>query len=365
MSKRKKICLVIPGLNAGGMERVMSELAKYFAQKESIDLHLVLYGKNPSVFYSLHENISIYKPSFVFNNRYRFWFTIKTIGFLRKQIKQIHPDTILSFGEYWNSFVLLALFGLKFPVFISDRCQPDKQYSQFHAFLRKWLYPKAAGIIAQTNVARDIYYKNFRNPHIEVIGNPIRKIEEAPVGEKENIILSAGRLINSKHHDRLIRIFSKLRAPGWKLIIIGGNALKQNNLELLNKLLKDLGLTDRVMLTGELPDIDDYYQKSKIFAFTSSSEGFPNVVGEALSARLPVVSYDCVAGPSEMITNGENGFLVPVFDDALFQEKLQLLIDNENLRQQMAEKAPESIKRFSIETIGEQFLNFILPHETH
>lgn len=360
MSKKKKICLVIPSLNAGGMERVMSELAHYFAQKDNIDLHLVLYGKKPSVFYSLPENISLYQPGFIFNNRFRFWFSLKTLCFIRKQIKKIKPDTILSFGEYWNSFVLLALLGLKFPVFISDRCQPDKQYSQLHTFLRKRLYPKAAGIIAQTQVAKEIYFNNFNHPNIEVIGNPIRRIETTPEIEKENWILTVGRLINTKHHVRLIRIFSKLNAPGWKLIVIGGNALKQNNLELLIELVKSQGLTERVVLPGELPNIDTWYQKCKIFAFTSSSEGFPNVVGEALSAGLPVVSYDCVAGPSEMITNGENGFLVPVFDDNLFREKLQLLINDETQRKNMSEKAKQSINRFSTESIGGKYLNLIL-----
>ncbi|NMC40766.1 MAG: glycosyltransferase family 4 protein [Bacteroidales bacterium] len=179
--------------------------------------------------------------------------------------------------------------------------------------------------------------------------------------KKENWILTVGRLIKTKHHDRLIRIFSRLNAPGWKFIIIGGDALKQNNLPLLYKLVKEFVLTGSVIFTGNLSDIDEYYYKSKIFAFTSSSEGFPNVVGEALSAGLPVVSYDCVAGPSEMITDGENGFLVPVFDDDLFRKRLQQLIDDEGLRQKMSAKAPASVERYAIEKIGKQYLDFILP----
>jgi hypothetical protein len=70
--------------------------------------------------------------------------------FLRKKVKLIKPDSILSFGEYWNSFVLIALIGLPYPVFISDRCSPDKEFTRIHTILRKWFYPKAKGIIAQT-----------------------------------------------------------------------------------------------------------------------------------------------------------------------------------------------------------------------
>ena len=71
--------------------------------------------------------------------------------------KTLNRTAVLSFGEYWNSFVLIALFGLKYPVFVSDRCQPDKSLGKFHDLLRKNLYPKAAGIIAQTEKAEEIY----------------------------------------------------------------------------------------------------------------------------------------------------------------------------------------------------------------
>lgn len=358
--KEKKICLVIPSLHAGGMERVMSELASFIGAKDNVQLHLVLYGKNPSVFYDLPPNLQVHKPNYTFRDSIRLWFTLRALFFLRQKIKHIQPDSILSFGEYWNSFVLLALLGFNYPIYISDRCQPNKNYSKFHNFLRKWLYPKAAGIIAQTNMAKELLHKQINHPNIEVIGNPIRKFNRKLAIEKENWILTVGRVIKTKHQDRLIRIFSKLNAPGWKLIIIGGNALKQNNLTLLSKLVEELGLTESVIITGNLSDIDEYYDKSKIFAFTSSSEGFPNVIGEALSAGLPVVSYDCVAGPSEMITDGENGFLVPVFYDDLFQKRLQQLIDDKELREKISAKAPSSVEKYSIEKIGQQYLDFIL-----
>lgn len=358
--QKKRICLIIPSLHAGGMERVMSELASFFAQKAYIDLHLILYGKNPSVFYSLPQNMTLYKPDFDFIDRYRLWFTLKSFWFLRNLIKKIQPDSILSFGEYWNSFVLIALLGIKVPVFISDRCQPDKQFSSFHTMLRRWLYPQATGIIVQTDKAREIYSEQFMHRRIALIGNPIRKVIRTVDINQENLILTVGRLIQTKHHNRLVKIFSRLNSTDWKLIIIGGNALKQNNFSLLQKMIEDLGLKDKVLLTGELNDVDIYYLKSKIFVFTSSSEGFPNVIGEALSAGLPVVSYDCIAGPSDMITDGENGFLVPVFDDNLFLKRLQLLIDDEERRQKMSAIAPASIERYSGEKIGEQYLDFIL-----
>src|ERR1035437_8915929 len=148
----KKICLVIPSLHSGGMERVMSELAGYFCQQRDIEVHLVMYGMKPETFYLLPQNLIIHQPDWKFDNTKRKLNTIKRAIYLRHTIKKIRPNSILSFGEYWNSFVLLALYGLKYPIFVSDRCQPDKNWHFVHKHLRKWFYPKAKGIIAQTNI---------------------------------------------------------------------------------------------------------------------------------------------------------------------------------------------------------------------
>ena len=356
----KSVCFVIPSLQAGGMERVMCELANFISTQENITLHMVLYGRDPSIFFPLHSAIQLHSPNYSYRESLRLLYAARSLLFLRQQIRHIQPDTILSFGEYWNSLVLLALFGLNYPVYISDRCKPDKKFNKFHTLLRRWLYPRAAGIIAQTSLARDIYAEQFRHSRIAVIGNPIRKLLRTIDIQQENLVLTVGRLIQTKHHNRLIKVFSQLDANDWKLIIIGGNALKQNNSSLLHKLLEDLGLKDKVILIGECNEVDDYYYKSKVFAFTSSSEGFPNVIGEALSAGLPVVSYDCIAGPSEMISDGENGFLVPVFEDELFLKRLQLLIDDEELRKKMSVIATASVEKYSVEKIGKQYLDFIL-----
>ncbi len=355
-----KIGLLIPSLQSGGMERVMSELAGYFVKKKDVEIHLVLYGKKRDIFFPVPDNIKIYKPDFAFTDFSRVISSLKTLFFVRKTVKEIKPDTILSLGEYWNSFVLLSLYGLDVPIFISDRCQPDKSLGTMHDLLRRWLYPKASGIIAQTSKAKEIYQAEKLNRNIRVIGNPIYEISmNGQPKAKENIILTVGRLIESKHHDRLIRMVKEISPEGWKLVIVGGDALKQKGMERLQILVKELGMKDNVELTGSVSDIDSYYKKSKIFAFTSSSEGFPNVIGEAMSAGLPVVAYDCVAGPSDMIDDGKNGFLVPLFSDSQFSKKLKNLVNDECLRMQMGAESRKKVKQFSIENTGEQYYSFI------
>ena len=358
----KTICLVIHSLQAGGMERVMAELAGYFAKKETVKVHLILYGIKRDIFYALPDNVILHKPPFTFDDTNRKMSSLKTLWFLRTKVKEIKPDAILSFGEYWNNFVLLATLGLRYPVYVSDRSQPDKSLGKMQDILRKILYPFAMGVIAQSGKAKEIYQSLYRHSNITVIGNPIRKISKNElITERENIVLMVGRLIASKNQDKLIELFVRINKPGWKLVIVGYNHLKQNHKDRLQELIKALNAGDRITLAGKQANVEKYYLESKIFAFTSSSEGFPNVIGEAMSAGLPVVAFDCVAGPSEMIKDNENGFLIPLFDYTLFEEKLAVLMNDDFKRVEFGLHARESIKKFSVENIGEKFYQVLLP----
>lgn len=342
------------------MERVMSELAAYFAAKQEVKVYLVLYGTTREIFYPIPDNICVHIPKFKFNNKWRIYYTLKTLYFIRNEIKKIRPDSILSFGEYWNNFVLFSLLGLKYPVFVSDRSQPDKSLGWFHNTLRRWLYPSAEGLICQTERAKEIFLSGNKHSNIVVIGNPIKNTSSAVLaGQREKYVLMVGRLIRSKNQDKLIEIFAKISVPEWKLVLVGYDHLKQHNLMRLKELADDLGVGQRVIFSGKQDNVEEIYSRSSIFAFTSSSEGFPNAIGEAMSAGLPVVAFDCVAGPSEMITDGYNGFLVPLFDYRQFEDKLTRLMEDEALREKLGLNGKESIRKFSREKICDAFYEFI------
>jgi len=82
-----------------------------------------------------------------------------------------------------------------------------------------------------------------------------------------------------------------------------------------------------------------------------------------MSAGLPVVAFDCIAGPSEMIDNNYSGFLVPLFDNVQFKSKLELLMKDEDLRIRLGKNAGENIKLFSTSQIGSQYLKFVQHNE--
>jgi len=358
---KKDLCFAIHSLQAGGMERVMSELLKYFAAKEQYRVHLILYGIKRDIFYQIPENILIYRPDFAFDNSKRLLSTLKTVAFLRKTIKRINPVSVLSFGEMWNNMILLSLLGTKIPVYVSDRAQPDKSLGKVHDKLRKLLYPKAKGVIAQTSQAEAIFKSMYAQSNFKVIGNPIRQIHASSV-ERKNQIVMVGRLIRSKQQDKLIEIFARLKAPDWKLVLVGYDHLKQQNQKNWETLAQKLGVADRVIFAGKQEDVEHYYLSSKIFAFTSASEGFPNVIGEAMSAALPVVAFDCIAGPGDLVTDGQTGYLVALNDKATFGNKLQYLIDHPERAESMGKNGQSFISRFDLNYICAEFENFIVPN---
>jgi len=353
MIEHSKICLVIPSLHAGGMERVMCELADYFNTFPGIRVYMVILGKTDK-FYKVSQEIELIEPVFNFNNKFRFLYTVKTILFLRNTIKNIKPDAVLSFGEMYNSFVLLSTLFLKQRVYVSDRSKPDKQWGKFHEILRRLLYPKAAGIICQTKYSRDFLIAETSHPNIRIIPNPVKALFQNHVA-RENIILNVGRLIRTKQIDFLIDCFSKIENHGWQLWLVGDGPERES----LKSQVINLGIEERVKFLGNQTNIIELYNRSKIFAFTSRSEGFPNALLEAMSAGLSCIAFDCVAGPSELIYDGENGFLVQEGDTENYQRKLTALVENDDLREKVSHAAMSKAKEFHIEKIGSEYLKFM------
>jgi len=348
----KKLCLVIPSLSAGGMERVMSELAIYFSGISYLEVHLIILGKGKR-FFEVPSSVTVHEPDFYFNNKYRVYHTFKMLWFLRKSVKFIKPHSILSFGEMYNSFVLLGTLFLNSNVYVSDRSKPDKQWGKIHETMRKLLYKHAKGIVAQTNYSRQFLANETKHRNICVIPNPVQKFTRAPK-ERKNIILNVGRLIKTKKIDVLIDLFSKTAYADWELWIVGDGP----ELKYLERVVRDKELINQVKFWGNQKDIQWYYSQADIFAFTSVSEGFPNALLEALSAGLACISFDCIAGPADLIKNGENGILVKEMDEKSYLGNLITLMEDVELRHKLGAKAIESVSKYEFSKIGESYLNF-------
>jgi GalNAc-alpha-(1->4)-GalNAc-alpha-(1->3)-diNAcBac-PP-undecaprenol alpha-1,4-N-acetyl-D-galactosaminyltransferase len=353
----KKICLVIPDLSKGGMERVMSELANFFCNYSDTSVKIILLTNRSAVFYKIKPEIDIIRPKFTFRNKWRLFYTLRTLFYLRRKIKEMQPDSVLSFGETYNSFVLLSLLFLRINVFVSDRSKPDKRWGVVQESLRRMLYPKAKGIISQTRYSRDYLLRETGHQNIQVIPNPVKSNDIVPK-ERQNVILNVGRIIQSKRLDLLFNIFSNTVGEGWELWLVGDDEAEEKNN--LLELARQLNIFDKVRFWGKQEDIDNFYLSASIFAFTSESEGMPNVLLEAMAAGCACISFDCVAGPSDIIDDGINGYLVDLYDLDNYTLKLNKLISDPQLRKLFSEKAMSRAKDFHIDIIGDKYYNAIM-----
>jgi len=348
-----KLVLVLPSNTSGGLEKVVTELAGYFVKKNQVEVFLICL-MNGQPFYDVPEGLTLIKPPFSIDKMSRLLFLVRLMIWLRNKIKEIDPDSLMSFGGKFNSFVLLTVIGLKVNTYISDRSRPGISYGNFLDWINPLIYVKADGIIAQTESASK-YLRNLTNHNnIIVIGNPVRILSKTK-REKGNIILNVGRIISSKRQDLLVKYFARLNPQDWFLMLVGDGDKSHE----VKDLAYDLKVGDRIIFTGETKEVENHYLNSSIFAFTSISEGFPNALLEAMAAGLACISFDCDSGPADLIEDGVDGYLIPVGDNELYISRLQSLMDNQALREKLGQNARRKAENYDLNLIGQKYLGFI------
>ena len=347
------ILIINNGLAGGGIERASVSLANHFAEIGHQVSVLALYQTKH--FFKLSQNIKLIEPDFKRKKIIKHFYVLKMLAYIRKNAHQVKPDTILSFGEGTNPFVILALLGAGFPLFVSDRMSPQGKLPFYSEFLRKVFYKKATGVIAQTNFAKNILYKKTKSKNIKVIHNPVNVIEKVKCEQKKRIV-SIGRLTKVKGHKFLVEAFSRVKDKSWELSLVGDG----NERVYLEHLALKLGVRKRVVFYGHLQDFALQLSEAQIFILPSLKEGFPNALIEAMSLPIACISGDYYAGSNEIVEEGINGLLVRPGNVNDLTHALNRLIENEALRKKIAKNAYEVRRELAFEKIAKQYLNFIL-----
>lgn len=350
--KKKNICVITSSLTPGGTQRSVAEAVNYLAKREDTEVSLVLTFKKER-FFKIDKSVNLVEPDIERSSLPKVLYFIFLIFYLRKWVSKIKPDTIYNAG--YNSFVVFALIGKSEPLYISNRSNPKQKRSVFYKIVRKLMYRRADGILAQTSLAKDVYQKDVGNGNVVIIPNTLRQLNLRNKKNDRKIILSVGRLIKSKGFDLLIEIFARANTDNWRLVILGDGP----EMEELHDLSKKLNIEKKVELKGFTKDVDSYLQKSEIFAFTSLSEGYPNALLEALCTPLASISFDCDAGPRDLIDDGKNGFLVPLGDLDFYVKRLNQLIENKELREKFRQESIKLREEHSAEKTGEKLFQFL------
>ncbi len=167
------------------------------------------------------------------------------------------------------------------------------------------------------------------------------------------MVVAGGRLTYQKGFDRMIPAFAPVarRHPEWKLRIYGGGKKRGQ----LQRLILEHDLYNNVFLMGPTDRLGEELSKGAVFALTSRYEGFGMVLIEAMSKGLGVVSFDCPRGPSEIISPGQDGILVPEGDVAGFSDALLEVIEDEDKRRRFGRAALEKAKAYDISVIGREW----------
>lgn len=348
-----EIAIVIPTLNQGGAERVVSILANNWSLKHNVTIILLAETDN---FYEVNSNVTIKNLGYkITKNKFSKIFKEISLFFkLRKELKKKNNDFTLSFMNKYNIFTLIAALGLNKRIIISERDGPSEKLPFKTTFLRNLTYRFAYGVICQTQQSKIFIENKTKNKNVTNIPNPINTIEFSLKKNRENIILNVGRLVEKKGQKYLIECFSKIKNDNWKVVILGDGPLKN---ELLN-LIKELNLEDKVFLMGAVKNVEEWLFKSSIFVFPSILEGFPNALAEAMCCGLPSISFNCDAGPSDIIKNNKNGFLVDVYDTVNLQNKIELLMNDSNLREEFSKESKKLIDALDSKKVSQLYLSF-------
>jgi len=358
---KKTIIFVLPSLNAGGAQRVVSTLANTLIEEYNV---CIIVSYKCKSFYSINPDVKIEfcQPDYNYNSNPNPIQSIinnfRLVNRIVKILKRHKADIAIGFMPVTNVYTIIATKILKIPNIISERANPKyNSFGKAWTYIRKIGYRYADCLVVQTKANKD-YFKTYVKSNIEIINNPLdlelleKRNLQTP---KENIVLNVGRLAFPKNQDLLIRAFSNIENTNWKLILVGDG----KNFQDYKILIDSLNMQDKIILAGNIKDVYTFYNKSKIFAFTSQFEGFPNALIEAMFYGLACISTDCPHGPSEIIKNNYNGILIPVSDQNSLEENLSKLMQNDTLQNAFSKKAVETTLAFHPTDITLEWTNLI------
>jgi glycosyltransferase involved in cell wall biosynthesis len=226
-------------------------------------------------------------------------------------------------------------------------------------YVRYHFYNYADAVTIQTENDRKIL--GNRIPKKVVITNPLSYPICNELTKRENYILSIGSTMEweIKGFDRLINSFSKIASnyPDWKIKIAGGTS--PDTLKYLQDLAREKDVLDRIEFIGFQKNIDKLMQHASIFALPSRIEGFSLSLTEALSQGCPAVAYKIHDVITDVTGNGHGTLLVDDGDEDMFADCLDKLMSNHDLRSGLAEDGKSYVKRYSIESIGDQWVSLL------
>lgn len=283
---------------------------------------------------------------------------------IRKLIKSENIDIAINIDTGMAIFGIPAAFGLKTKVITWEHSNLCNNWnSRWFPYIRRFAAQHSDAIVVLTERDKQNYVQNIRRcKPVTVIHNPVKRCE---VGYKTDsrIILSAGHLAPVKRFG-LIPEIGKIvfeRFPDWQWRICG----EGDERAMIEQKISEYELDQNIILAGRVDDMDSEYRNAAIYAMTSEMEGLPMVLLEAKVHGLPIVSFDIMTGPAEIVRDGVNGFLTESGDVQTMAERLMELMGDAERRREFSRNAAVDIEVFDEGEVLEKWVRLFAELTSH
>ena len=369
-----KIVYCTPALySAGGVERIISVKASYFADVLDYDVTIIVTeGKGKPPFFPLSEKVKVINLDLNFEELWGVSFCKKTFLYLLKQqrfkkllseaLMRIRPDFTISVLRREINFInSIKDDSYKIGELHVNRANyRNFQVKGNNLFLRLFSHFWMNRLLKHLKqldkfvVLTEIAKRDWPELNdVEIIPDPLPYHTDAQSSLSVKRTISIGRYVYEKGNDLLLEAWSKVEKlrPDWSLDIYGmGNRAPYETQRTQLRIEPQ-----RCCLHGFLKDVNHEYLSSSIFVLPSRFEGFGMVLIEAMASGLPVIAFDCENGPRSIISDGVNGFLIPPFNVDMLSEKMMSLMDDVELRKRLGLNAYNESKKYDMEYIGIQW----------
>lgn len=349
-----KLIYITNGINgAGGLERVLSVKASYFADQYGYDVTILVLN-------NAHQN-----PFYEFSSKIKF-ISIDVKGLsgyfkaykkeIQKVISSIKPDVISVCDDGLKGFFLPSIIKTNAKWIYERHVSKLTESRDTHGFLKKTFTKVKWGLM-------EIFAKKFNRfivltegnkkewpslKNMEVISNPLSFYPEESSALDKKTVICVGKISYQKGQDLLLKAWEQVhrKYPDWQLHLYG-----KENLTVLDT----NHLTNNVHYFHPAKDIEQKYLQSSVYVMSSRFEGFGMVLIEAMACGLPCVSFDCDYGPSDIIEDNVDGFIVNKEDIRTMAEKIMILIEDSDLRKRFGRNAKSNVERYKPEAIAKQW----------
>lgn len=373
-TSKYKIVYCTPALySAGGTERVVSVKANYFADILGYDVTIIVTdGNKGNSFFPLSDKVKVVNLGLGFEDLWNKPFLDKVYLYLKKQqkykklltreLQKIQPDiTITTLRREINFINEIKDGSRKIGELHLSRANyrdvEDRELNIFKTIISKWWKKDVIHNLRKL----DTFVVLNENAVMEwpELNNVVMIPDPLPLNIKEKSsllskrIVTIGRYSYEKGYDYLLRIWSivEKKCPDWQL-----NVYAMGDPTPYVKLMDELSVDPRrCHLNSSLVDVESEYLNSSILVQPSRTEGFGLVLVEAMACGLPVVAFDCENGPRSLITDGEDGFLIPPYDVVLFAERLMRLMNDVKFRLEMGIRGVQKSQQYHICKIASQW----------